>query len=147
VDEFGTASLGDLAAVTALLTEAGLPIGDLAEAAPQFSVIRDGQRTVAAGALQRFGSVALVRSVVVAADRRGSSLGRTIVQELERIALAANIGQLVLLTQTADKFFERLGYRMIPRAEAPQAVQASEEFHSLCPSSATCMVKTIAESA
>jgi amino-acid N-acetyltransferase len=130
-----------------LLTEAGLPTSDLAEAAPQFTVIREGQRIVAAGALQRFGAVALVRSVVVVTDRRGSALGRTIVEELERIAHAANVGRLVLLTQTANKFFEHLGYLAIPRSEAPQAVQVSEEFRSLCPSSATCMVKTIAESA
>ena len=47
---------------------------------------------VAAGALEPFGSVALVRSVVVAGDRRGIGLGRLIVQELEKVARITRIG-------------------------------------------------------
>lgn len=136
----------DLAAVHRLLESSGLPTGDLATAKPQFVVIRDGEQIIAAGALERFGSVALLRSVAVAPDRRGASLGRRIVQELERAARATDIGRLVLLTQTARDFFTRLGYRVIKRADAPQEVQGSEEFRSLCPASATCMVKTITES-
>jgi N-acetylglutamate synthase-like GNAT family acetyltransferase len=49
----------------------------------------------------------------------------------------------VLLTQTARDFFAHLGYRVIDRSEAPEEVQGSEEFRSLCPASATCMVKMI----
>jgi len=49
----------------------------------------------------------------------------------------------VLLTQAARRFFERQGYRAIERQSVPQAVQASEEFRSLCPTSATCMAKTL----
>lgn len=146
VYELRAASTDDLAAVRRLLETAGLPTSDLASAEPQFAVIRDGEQIIATGALQRFGSVALLRSVAVAPDRRGAALGRRIVQELERVARAAEIGRLVLLTQTAKAFFAHLGYRVIERAEAPWEVQGSEEFRSLCPSSATCMVKEITES-
>ena len=49
----------------------------------------------------------------------------------------------MLLTQTARDFFAHLGYRVIERTEAPEEVQGSEEFRSLCPASAICMVKII----
>ena len=144
--ELRAASESDLPTVRRLLESAGLPTSDLASPRPQFAVIADGGQIIATGALQRFGSVALLRSVAVAPDRRGAALGRRIVRELERAARAAEIGQLVLLTQTAREFFAHLGYRVIERAAAPQDVQESEEFRSLCPSSATCMVKAINES-
>jgi N-acetylglutamate synthase-like GNAT family acetyltransferase len=70
-------------------------------------VVRENGRIVAAGALQQFGS--LVRSVVVAADRRGAGLGRLMARGLERIAHTARIGQLILLTQPAKEFFARQG--------------------------------------
>ncbi len=104
----------------------------------------EGAELIGAGALQRFDAVALLRSVAVAASRRGSGLGRLIVQELERLARGTNVTELVLLTQSAQRFFEHLGYRAIERRNVPQAVQASEEFRSLCPTSAACMTKNLA---
>ena len=135
----------DLTVVRLLLQQAGLPTSDLAAAKPRFTVLREKGRIVAAGALQPFGSAALVRSVIVAGDRRGGGLGRIIVQELEKIACKARIGRLFLLTQTAGEFFARQGYRVIERIDVPQDVQGSEEFRSLCPASAICMMKPLAD--
>ena len=143
-----TATESDLAGIRALLEQAGLPTSDLEASKPNFTVLRKHGVIVAAGALQRFDSSALVRSVVVAADRRGTGLGRLIVQELENIASATRIGRLILLTHTAREFFAYQGYRVIERSEVPQDIQGSEEFRSLCPASATCMIKilTLADS-
>jgi amino-acid N-acetyltransferase len=146
VAELRAADEGDLAVVRPLLEQAGLPTNDLAGSKPQFTVLCEDGRIIAAGALERFGTAALVRSVVVAADRRGSGLGRTIVQELERAARAGKISRLILLTQTAREFFARQGYRVIERGEAPQDVRGSEEFRSLCPASAICMTKLLSDS-
>ena len=60
---------------------------------------------MAAGALERFGAAALLRSVVVVPDRRGAGFGSAIVRELESTARAAHIDCVVLLTETAPKFF------------------------------------------
>ena len=130
-------------AVRALLERSGLPTSDLEAARPEFAVIREKDQVIAAGALQRFGSSALLRSVVVAPDRRGSGLGQAIVSELERMARSAQISRLVLLTQSAAEFFGHRGYRVIDRSTAPEDMQGSEEFRSLCPSSATCMAKSL----
>ncbi len=140
------ASAQDLIAIRALLERSGLPTSDLDSARPEFAVIRENGRVIAAGALQRFGSSALLRSVVVSPDRRGSGLGQAVVTALERIASAARISRLVLLTQTAAQFFAHQGYRVIERSSAPQEMQGSEQFRSLCPSSATCMAKSLTDS-
>lgn len=137
-------SADDLIAIRALLELAGLPTGDLVSAQPEFVAIREEGVLVAAGALQRFGSAALLRSLVVAPGRRGAGLGNSVVQALESAARRAKIERLILLTQTAAPFFARHGYRAIERGQVPADVQRSEEFRSLCPSSATCMAKRLA---
>jgi amino-acid N-acetyltransferase len=134
----------DTASIRALLEGAELPTDDLLTSKPRFIVACEGEAIVAAGALQFFGASALLRSVVVAFGLRGTGLGRIVVEDLERVARAARITQLVLLTETAKAFFEHQGYRVLDRREVPQDVQASEEFRSLCPASATCMAKTLA---
>lgn len=138
-----SAEPADLPEVCALLERNGLPTSDLAHSRPQFVVARDGRELVGAGALERYGEVALLRSVVVAADRRGTGLGRRIVRELEHRASASGIRELVLLTQGAAAFFEQHGYRVVERGEVGAAVHASEEFRSLCPASSICMAKAL----
>ncbi len=98
-----------------------------------------------AGALETFGSAALLRSVIVTEELRGSGLGHRIVRGLERMAGDARVRELVLLTLTAERFFEHQGYRVIDRGEVPHAVQGSEEFRQLCPASAICMAKALAD--
>jgi N-acetylglutamate synthase-like GNAT family acetyltransferase len=137
----------DLISIRALLERSGLPTSDLGSARPDFAVIRENGEVIAAGALQRFGSSALLRSVVVAPDRREQGLGRAVVSELEGRARAAHISQLILLSQTAAEFFAHRGYRVIERSSAPQDMQGSDEFRSLCPSSATCLAKSLPDSA
>jgi len=147
VSQVDAASADDLIAIRALLQRSGLPTSDLESARPEFAVMREDGEVIAAGALQRFGSAALLRSVVVAPHRRGSGLGQAMVTGLEHIACAARISRLVVLTQTAAEFFARQGYRVIERGTAPEDMQGSEEFRSLCPSSATCMAKSLPDSA
>ena len=53
------------------------------------------------------------------------------------------LNELVLLTQTAKAFFEQQGYHVIARQDASPAVRMSEEFRSLCPDSAVCMLKRL----
>ena len=137
------AAAQDMVAIRALLERSGLPTSDLDSARPDFVLIRENGQVIAAGALQRFGSSALLRSLVVAPDRRERGLGQAVVSELERVARMAHINQLILLTQTAAEFFAHQDYRVIARSSAPQDMQGSDEFRSLCPSSATCMAKSL----
>jgi N-acetylglutamate synthase-like GNAT family acetyltransferase len=133
----------DFGKIRALLQRSGLPTSDLDSTRPDFAVIREHGEVIAAGALQPLGSSALLRSVVVCPNHRHRGLGQTVVRALERAARAAGIRQLVLLTETASDFFAYLDYRVIERSSAPDALQETEEFRTLCPSSATCMAKLL----
>jgi len=134
----------DAAGIRDLLAGDGLPASDLEASRPVFIVACENGKIIGTGGLQIFGPVALLRSVAVAPQWRRQGLGQTIVQELERIARAAHVTQLVLLTHTARSFFEQRGYRVIERGMIAAAVQGTEEFRSLCPASATCMRKIFA---
>jgi len=146
VVEIREAAHSEMAAICALLEQAGLPTSDIPASNPRFIVLRDDGNIVAVSGLPPFGSAALVRSVAVAAGRRGAGLGRIIVEELERAARAARLDRLILLTQTAREFFAHQGFHVIERRDAPQEVQGNEEFRALCPASAICMLKVLAES-
>lgn len=102
------ATAQDTAKIGVLLESSGLPTSDLAASCPQFVVACNDNEVVGAGALEIHGNAALLRSLAVASDLRGRGLGRTIVEHLEKKASATRIKQLVLLTQTAEVFFERL---------------------------------------
>jgi amino-acid N-acetyltransferase len=133
----------DIAAITALLHANKLPVADLAESRPELIVFEEGAALVGVGGVQRFGEVALVRSVAIAESRQGTGLGSKLITELERHASANGVRQLVLLTQTAETFFAARGYSRIERTGLPADVLATAEFRSLCPASASCMSKQL----
>ena len=79
-------------------------------------VARDGDAVVAAAALERYGDAALLRSVVVAPDRRRPGVGRGIVAAAESLARDEGVRDLYLLTETAVDWFPRLGYEPVDRS-------------------------------
>src|ERR1700730_15700472 len=90
----------DAQSIRILLERAGLPTSDLSASKLEFIVAYEDAELIGAGALQRLDAVALLRSVAVAASRRGGGIGRLIVQELERLPPAAPPPQPVLLPHT-----------------------------------------------
>jgi N-acetylglutamate synthase-like GNAT family acetyltransferase len=133
----------DLPEIRILLERHALPTADLGAARPWFVVARDGAALLGAGGLEVHGATGLLRSIVVADGRRGSGLGRALVESVEAAARERGLRELVLLTETAHDFFARLGYADIDRADAPEAVRESAEFKALCPQSARCMLKRL----
>ena len=89
------------------------------------------------------GADALIRSIVVAAQARGRGYGVAIVEGLVHHARDAGVERLWLLTTSAAPFFERLGWRVADRAQAPASIAGSRQFSDLCPASATLMVRAL----
>jgi amino-acid N-acetyltransferase len=136
----------DLAGLSALLEQAGLPSTDLASASDlQLWLLEVADSPAGIIALERFGTVALLRSLAVTPQYRKRGFGQLLVERLEADARAEGVAQLVLLTQTAEAFFRRRGYVVIDRGAAAEAVKQSAQFRSLCPASAVCMAKTLIE--
>jgi amino-acid N-acetyltransferase len=137
----------DLAAALALLQGAGLPTADLTSAASlhMWVLLAEGSLVGVVG-LERFGERALLRSLAVEPSHQQRGMGRLLVDRLEREAQADGVEQLVLLTETAEKFFRAIGYEVIDRGDVPDEIKQSAEFRSLCPASAVCMSKLLTSS-
>ena len=136
----------DLPAIRSLLGQAGLPHRDLEEGhAARFWIVREDDRLIGAVGLETYGHSGLLRSLVVAPEARQSGIGRKLVDELEIAARSNGLRQLLLLTQTAERFFAHRGYTVIDRGKAPDEVRSAAEFRTLCPASATCMSKSLGE--
>lgn len=134
------------AEVEALLTEGGLAVSDLAQSQNlQLFGIRRASRLLGVVGIEVYGPVGLLRSLTVADAFRRTGLGRDLVSHAETWATGRGVRTLYLLTITAEKFFSRLGYEVVPRSSAPPAIAATEQFANLCPDSSAFMRKALAD--
>jgi len=129
----------DHAAVTALLTEAKLPLAGVPADLDRFVVAERSGEVVGAIGLEAYGDAALLRSAVVAPALRGTGLGERLVRALLAQAREQGMRELVLLTTTAERWFPRFGFERIERTQVPSALHASEEFRGACPDTAIVM--------
>jgi amino-acid N-acetyltransferase len=132
------------ATVEPLLRAADLPTDDLdALDFAHFVAIGDPAQPDGVVGIELHGEAALLRSLVVAPVKRGTGDGRALVAAIEQHARAHGVRRMYLLTTTAAPFFARLGYRDTPRPGAPDAIRATREFSSLCPSTAAFMSRDL----
>jgi L-amino acid N-acyltransferase YncA len=126
-------------ALAALLTTAQLPLDGAHELADRFLVAEAAGELLGCAVVESFGSAGLLRSVAVVPTRRSRGVGHALVTDLIASSRNGGMQALYLLTTTADRYFPRLGFEVIDRADVPKAVRASVEFRSACPASATVM--------
>lgn len=133
--------------IITLLKKEKLPVSDLlsSDSEVQFFIIKNSGSVDGAIGLEVFEKVGLLRLLVAAENQRGHGYGKELVNRLEGQAKIQSVKLLYLLTESAESFFESLGYKSIPRAEAPEPIQKSTQFTEMCPSSAVCMVKELRE--
>ena len=142
----GPAEKGDLPAVLQLLAAHHLP-GDGVDACVATMVVaKSGGEVVGAAAVEVYADGALLRSVVVDPVAQGQGLGHRLTEAALNVARSRGVQTAFLLTTTAEGFFPKLGFEPISRADVPQSVQASVEFQSACPASATVMRKRLVRS-
>ena len=122
----------DLPAVRRLLDAQQLPLDDLDAHYETMVVAKNGDV-----------GRALLRSVVVSPSAQGQGLGHRLTDAALEVARSRGLAAAFLLTTTAERFFPRLGFEPIPRRDVPDSVQASVEFQSACPASATVMRKRL----
>ncbi len=130
----------DLPEILALLERSGLPLVGYADHLATALVGQQEQRFVASAALELYGPAALLRSVAVDASQRGHGFGKRIVLAAMALSRQHGAGIIYLLTESAQTFFERLGFISLPRNAVPASVQASLEFTIACPGTVQSMV-------
>jgi amino-acid N-acetyltransferase len=133
----------DRAAIDEVLAANRLPAAEPCVAQTRFWVAELAGQVIGTIALEHYGEQGLLRSLCVDVRVRGHGIGHALVENLETEATAAGIARLVLLTETAERFFSGLGYDAVDRATVVDAMRASPLFATACPASASCLGKTL----
>ena len=141
----------DRVAAEALLTELDLPLAGLEACfSTSWVAVEDGAPggggtgdLVGLAGVELYPDGALLRSVAVRRDWRGTGLGRSLVTRALETARAAGVRDVYLLTSTAERWFPRLGFARIERDAVPPGVRQSVEFREVCPASAVVMHRAL----
>ena len=104
--------------------------------------LREGRIAAMAG-LERFGDVALMRSVATQEPFRGQGAATTLCRAVLDQARAEGVRQVYLLTETAEGFFRRLGFEVVGRDSMDPRLSASAELRGNVCASATPMVRAL----
>jgi hypothetical protein len=161
---------GDVAAIAALLELSGLsgaagpdringtlviPRGDASgsqpieaprTAAPHIPAphtpapLDSGEPILATASLDDLGGYGLLRSVAVHPEVRGAGMGMLIVAAALHLAHDRGLRRVALFTETAERFFERLGFSRVEREELPEPVRSSRQALEECSVSAVAML-------
>jgi len=143
--EITKASNEDLESVYSLLNLVILPIEGVADNFHNFFVAWGKDQLQGCAGIEIYEDIGLIRSVAVHPSFQGRGLGRKLVEKIQRFSIKKGLKEIYLLTETAEEFFSKQNYSVIPRDEADNRVKKSIEFTTLCPDSAICMVKTLIE--
>lgn len=126
-----------------LLKSSGLPADDLRLDKDLLVGYFEGNVLVGTGGLEIYGDYGLLRSLSVKMGIRGKSVGTNITEYLIDEAKERKLKSIYLLTENAHGFFEKRGFKDVPRDQIPEPLKASSEFSYVCPTTAVAMVLDI----
>jgi thioredoxin type arsenate reductase len=129
----------DLPKIEKLLEEESLPTLAVAEHLDNYRVVKNGDTVIGAIGLEVYDGTALLRSAVVSPDERGKGIGALLYDTIVKYARELGVQRLLLLTNTAEEYFRRRGFRAIDQQSVTGPVTTSVEFTGACPSHAVCM--------
>jgi amino-acid N-acetyltransferase len=135
-----SASAEDLSAVLELLEVAKLPTAGVSDHIQNFMLEIEHNRLLGCAGLEVHGQIGLLRSVVVNANERSNGIGSSLVNAILENAREKRLSSIFLLTQTAEHYFPRFGFKQVSRSQIPESLQASEELQGACPDSAVVMM-------
>ncbi len=128
-------------AAEALLRASGLPLAGLGDTT-LWGLERRGQ-LVAVGGFERYGELALLRSLAVRPEERGRGCGGGLLRHLLRTLRAEGVTAAYGLTTTVPDWLVRLGFKESSRGELPAALSSSEQLRGACPASARVFEKLL----
>jgi amino-acid N-acetyltransferase len=137
------ATAGDEKNIKKLLIAAQLPHEDIHEHLQNFLVARYNKMMVGAVGLEIYGTIGLLRSLVVSSVYQSKGVGRMLYERVIAYARIRGVKDMYLLTTTADKLFKKQGFVQVDREKMPDVIKKTDEFLHLCPASAICMRKNI----
>jgi len=127
--QLGAINADDAGFITAL-EDVGMPISDLDASNGHYFAIMDaeGQPVGFCGYETLNEETAFIRSCVVPVSFRGRGIGTAMMKALVGRLAAEGKSGLYLFTMDADPFFEKFGFKIISRDDAPDIVRATSQF-------------------
>lgn len=135
----GVPSEADAPAIIELLERCELPTTGVAENLQAFAVCRSGSSIVGTSGVETYGTSGLLRSVAVDPSMRHRGVAASLLDHVFARAERDGLSALYLLTTTAKAYFERRGFTVCARDEAPAPIRESWEFRTGCPDTAVFM--------
>jgi len=137
------ATRSDFESVSTLLSQQKLPVEDITEDLSHFFVVKQDDMPVAVIGMEHHGEIGLLRSMATDPAYRNHGFASSLVNSILNHGRTLGLKEMYLLTETAETYFAKRGFRKINREEAPAAIKQSAEFTHLCPSSAVVMKKEL----
>jgi amino-acid N-acetyltransferase len=137
------AKKSDIPKISELLSANSLPFGDIDNHITNFLVVEEQDQLIGVVGLETIGNTALLRSLAVVRAERSKGIGLALIDRIKSYSLLNKIGELYLLTTTAEEYFEKRGFKKIDRDAIPEGIRNTKEFRSICPSTAVCMMQEI----
>jgi amino-acid N-acetyltransferase len=124
----------DLEEVLGLLQMVDLPTDEVENHFENFMVLYDSSSDTIQGCagLEVYSDGVLLRSVAIRPSHQGRGIGTKLVKAAIQKAKDLQAEELFLLTDTAETFFEKLGFSVVEREIVPPNVKTSIEFTKLC---------------
>lgn len=137
------AALEDFTGIVKLLQGEKLPTQDLIPGRTQFLVIELDKKIVGVAGIEIYSNLGLLRSVAIDKNYRNRLLATMLIDDLLLYAAEQGITALYLITTSAEHYFSKKGFVVVDRDIVPGAIKSSSEFSTMCPSTATVMVKAL----
>ena len=130
--------------IRVLLEEAQLHTESLGGTITEFFLAEGDGVIIGVAGFEYYGDDALLRSVAVLANRRNNGTGSAMIDWMLSHAKEHHMKRIVLLTNTARKFFEKKGFAVVDRSLIDnEAMKKSSEFAYLCSASTTTMIMNL----
>ena len=137
------ATIRDISRVEDLLKVVGLPLDGVAEGITGFVLAENDSDIVGVAGLELYGECGLLRSVAVKPGMQKHGIGGELVGRVIENAKISGVRRLFLLTETAERFFAKMGFVRVQRDEVDASVKSSLEFCRVCPETAAAMMRQI----
>jgi len=131
----------DNAAIRSLLGSQKLPTETVGTSTTDFYVAIENETIIGGAGFEYYGEDVLLRSVAVPTSLQKKQIGTQLVDWMISLAKQKNVKRIVLLTETASKFFAKKGFITIDRSSINNdPLKKSSQFSGECCSSAVCMI-------
>jgi N-acetylglutamate synthase-like GNAT family acetyltransferase len=135
------ATEADAETIRSILESQKLPTESVGTGVTEFYLALHNGAIVGIAGYEYYGEDVLLRSVAIPSNLQKSGIGSQLVDWMISFAKQKGLKRIVLLTETASKFFAKKGFMMMDRSAITNAaMKKSSQFGGCCCSSAVCMM-------